>query len=195
VGEALLQLPEVDGGTEVRGWLPVRDGAAVTATGEPSTFAGFGRYVGDASKSGIPIQEAWSIIRGNENLLLSGKTRETRDSASAELMRQLETLSGLEPGWDSYDAPPPNTQAIESARDFMVSLSSPEQAPAPMRVCASVEGGVGIVFRHGAKYADVEFLNDGSIVGGASDGSGRVDVAEWRDGDTEEMLDWISERL
>ncbi len=197
MGEALLQLAEVHDGTEVTGWFPVGDGAAVNATGEPSVLVGFGDYVVVASESGIPIQEAWPIIRGNENLLLSDKTRESRDSASAELMKQLGALRSLKPGWDSYDAPPPHQQAIESARDFLGSVLASESAPAPARVCASVEGGVGIVFQRDSRYADVEFLNDGSIVGGASDGGGPVEVTEWRytDVDDKEMLDWISERL
>lgn len=192
---AHLQLTKGCDGTAAPGWFSPPGVAAVTATREPSVLVGLGDYVTDASKSAIPIQEQWSWISGGEPLFLPHRTRGSGDSASVELMTQLEALRGLEPGWDSYDARPPNRQAIESARDFLGSVLAGESAPAPVRVCASVEGGVGIVFQRGSRYADVEFLNDGSIVGGASDGGGRVDVAEWRDADTKEMLDWISERL
>ena len=186
MGEARLQLPDLHGGTTVPGRFSLSGVAAVTATREPPVLVESGSFVTNTS---------WSCISGIENLLLGHRARGTKDGASAELVKQLEALSSLMLGWDSYDAPAPNRRSIASARDFLESLSSRELGPAPVRVCASVEGGVGIVFQRDSRYADVEFLNDGSIVGGASDGSGRVDVDEWRDADTKEMLDWISEHL
>ncbi len=192
---AYLQLPKVCGGTAAPGRFSLSGVAAVTATREPSVLVEFGDYVTDASKSAIPIQEQWSWISGRELLFLRHRTRGSEDGASVELMMQLDALRGLRPGWDSYDAPVPSPQAIESASDFLGSVLASESAPAPVRVCASVEGGVGIVFQRGSRYADVEFLNDGSIVGGALNGSGPVDVTEWRYPDVKEMLDWISERL
>ena len=189
------QPTEVYDGTSDSGTLYLRGDAAITATRELSVLVEFGDYVTDASESVFRAQEQWSCICGIENLLLGLRASGSKDSTSAELMRQLETLRGLRPGWDSYDAPVLSPQAIELARDFLGSVLASESAPTPVRVCASVEGGVGIVFQRGSRYADVEFLNDGSIVGGASDGGGRVDVAEWRDADTKEMLDWISEHL
>jgi hypothetical protein len=39
----------------------------------------------------------------------------------------------------------------------------------PTRVVASAEGGVGICFIDGSKYADIECLNSGAILGVTSD--------------------------
>jgi len=112
-----------------------------------------------------------------------------------ELHRQLKALANLQEGWDSYDAAPPNAMAMENARRALDVFLSPERGVLPDRISASVEGGVGFVFRTKGRYADVEFFNTGEIASAASKEDGRSDVSEWSDNETADMIDWIRERI
>jgi len=60
-------------------------------------------------------------------------------------------------------AEPPNDFALAWARLFLQRLQSDDFLPAG--VLASAEGGVGIYFVDGNKYADIECLNSGVILG------------------------------
>ncbi len=60
-------------------------------------------------------------------------------------------------------AEPPNDFALAWARLFLQQLQSDDFSPAG--VLASAEGGVGIYFVDGSKYADLECLNSGAILG------------------------------
>jgi len=44
----------------------------------------------------------------------------------------------------------------------------------PSGITASAEGGIGIYFEHGHKYADIEVLNSGKLLGVTSDRSGTI---------------------
>ena len=62
-------------------------------------------------------------------------------------------------------APPePATQTLASV--MLRQLHAAELAPT--RIVASAEGGIAICFVRGDKYADIEFLNSGEILGVAS---------------------------
>jgi hypothetical protein len=82
-------------------------------------------------------------------------------------MDQVEKLAGLSPGWDTYDAEPPNQSAISLAKKTLGLLE--EMQFVPYQVGPSVEGGVGIVFFNDGKYADIEFLNSGTVLAVVSD--------------------------
>jgi hypothetical protein len=70
----------------------------------------------------------------------------------------------------------PSETAIAWASDMLNQLKV-DQLP-PTRVVASAEGGVAICFVHGDKYADVEFLNTGEILGVVSNRRDRPVVWE-----------------
>jgi hypothetical protein len=76
--------------------------------------------------------------------------------------RDLERLAKLEMGWDSYDAEPPNTVSLYWAKQILEILF--DMNFCPMKIVPSAENGVGIVFRKGDRYADVECFNTGEIV-------------------------------
>ena len=82
--------------------------------------------------------------------------------------QSLDHLSGLPLDWDTYGAEPPNPKAIYYAGEAICVLQE-MNFPAP-RIVASVENGVGITYRRGAKSATIEFFNTGEIVAVRSDG-------------------------
>ena len=60
------------------------------------------------------------------------------------LLKKLEDLKNLKPGWDSYDAAPPNEVALKNARTLLEAFLAVGIPIA--EVAASAEGGVAIVF-------------------------------------------------
>lgn len=70
----------------------------------------------------------------------------------------------------------PSEYAVGWASAMLDQLSTDELVPA--RVVASAEGGVAICFINGNKYADIEFLNTGEILGVLSNGRDRPVVWE-----------------
>jgi hypothetical protein len=108
-----------------------------------------------------------------------------------ELKGQLESLSGLATGWDSYDAGPPNATAMRNARILLEARVSHGASILPTRISTSVEGGVGFVFREAGRYADIECFNSGEAVTAVSDESGGSSVEEWSGSETEAMIDWL----
>ena len=84
-------------------------------------------------------------------------------SFSAEPFRkQIEGLSGLTDGWDGFGAPAPSFYAINSAKN---ALAFVDFVPAPAMLVPSAEGGVAISFMLEDRVGQVEFTNDGEIVG------------------------------
>ena len=82
----------------------------------------------------------------------------------AAQMARLESFRELAPGWDSYDAPPPNETALRNARRVL-RLVDEQVDISPVDVAPSAEEGVLLVFPgDGSKYADIECYNDGEIL-------------------------------
>jgi hypothetical protein len=69
------------------------------------------------------------------------------------------------------DSPGPSPQAMGWAQVVLQRLKASEFEPT--RVVASAQGGVAFCFLKGKKYADIECLNNGSILGVISDEYGR----------------------
>jgi hypothetical protein len=76
--------------------------------------------------------------------------------------RQLRELENLRPNWDSYGAEPPSARARNAAERILNLLES--KSVCPTRIVPSSEGGVGICFVAGDRYADIECLNSGEIL-------------------------------
>lgn len=84
----------------------------------------------------------------------------------ARLNSEIQRLYELEDNWDSYDCDKPKLETILLAKE-LVQLCINEFNIVPLRVCGSVEGGVGVILLcenkdNGRRYADVEFFNEGS---------------------------------
>lgn len=94
------------------------------------------------------------------------------------LIKSCRNLNRLSYGWDSYDAEPPNDQAIERASNFLYLFFLSGITPYPKKVIPTVEGGVGIVFSFGKKYLDIEFFNNDEVIIGMSDDLGKIEIKE-----------------
>ena len=75
--------------------------------------------------------------------------------------KALEEMVNLKYGWDGFNAPSPNRDAISAASEFIDSLSNMVR---PNAILPSAHGGVGISFSNNDRYASIEFCNDGEIV-------------------------------
>jgi hypothetical protein len=69
------------------------------------------------------------------------------------------------------DAEPPSESALMWAQLVIQQLQTDKFSPT--RIVASAEGGVGVCFVEGNKYADIECLNSGAILGVTSNKSDR----------------------
>jgi len=97
------------------------------------------------------------------NVGISSSTPLTVKPALAQFQaeRALNGMTGLAVDWDKLGAEPPNAIAYQIARSvlscvFMMGLD-------PTLVTASVSSGVGICFKQGSIYADIECLNSGEM--------------------------------
>lgn len=95
--------------------------------------------------------------------------------------------------WNGYGSEPPNRFATELAKEIV--LTSPQLGMMPSRVVMSAEGGVGVCFYGGARYADIESLNSGEVLAMKSDGVSHPEVWEVRPGEIKAALEEIREYL
>ena len=106
-------------------------------------------------------------IRRVEEMQLQALEQDSRTSVlrfkKTEAQQNVLNLSGLKDGWDSYAAPPPNRTAIQKALHILDLLDMPDLLG--VRILPSAEGGVGICFVRGDRYADLECSNDGEVFG------------------------------
>lgn len=109
-----------------------------------------------------------------------GGQLELRDQAGSvrrvRLETQLERLSELVRGWDTYSADPPNPLSLRKAREVLA--ASVELGSLPDRIVPSVEGGVAIVFAVRPHYAAIECFNEGDVIASFADGGSRNDAWE-----------------
>lgn len=81
------------------------------------------------------------------------------EQAFTELRDQLSRLRLLPTGWDSYGAPSPNETSLNAAETALSTLR--RMNVQPTGIMPSSDGGVGIFFVRGDRYAHVEFENSG----------------------------------
>jgi hypothetical protein len=107
------------------------------------------------------------VIKLVEDLLSKDREQDLRTSVlrfkKTEAQHKVLNLSVLKEGWDSYEAPPPNRAAIRKALHILNLLDGPDLLN--VRILPSAEGGVGICFVRGDRYADLECSNDGEVFG------------------------------
>ena len=103
-----------------------------------------------------------------------------------DFRQQIIELQNLSKGWDSYNADPPNYNAIIIAIKILDILF--ESQFIPSRIMPSVEGGVSFLFTRNIKYADIECDNDGDIFAGMSDRIGEPILWQITEGVEEKSL-------
>ena len=98
------------------------------------------------------------------------RSETTQSNRYNNLKKQIIELKNLSKGWDSYNADPPNYDALMNSLKILDVLF--ELQIIPKRIMPSVEGGVSFLFAENIKYADIECDNDGDIFAGMSDRTG-----------------------
>ncbi|MEX0716855.1 MAG: hypothetical protein WD066_09720 [Planctomycetaceae bacterium] len=78
------------------------------------------------------------------------------------LFRTAGSLRFIGDDWDGFGAPAPNQGATTLAREALAHLG--ERNLPPSTISATVEGGIGMVFRSGERFASLEILNDGELL-------------------------------
>lgn len=76
---------------------------------------------------------------------------------------KLSKLCSLQNNWDSYGAPSPNENAFQNAGRILKWMKPSDLEL--LNVVPSAEGGIGFCFKVHNRYADIEAMNDGTILG------------------------------
>jgi hypothetical protein len=111
----------------------------------------------------------------------------TQNVNNDKLDQLLNGLLDLKPDWDSYKGDPPSLEVIEKLR---VALNAIRSTFPPHHICASAEGGAAFCWFNSPKYADIEFLNDGSVL--ACTTNTNNDIQVWDVTDVAETANKIS---
>lgn len=73
------------------------------------------------------------------------------------LLQKLESYRGMQKGWDSYKADPPNDTSIENARQFLELCND----FLPNRVVPTCMGGIAMTWKDEGDKVFIEFYNTG----------------------------------
>ena len=120
----------------------------------PDYFSAENLATGEANRQVVELLSRGQEEDSRTSILRFKKTR---------AQRQIYALSFLDDGWDSYAAPRPNSAAIQRALRILDLLDGPDLMT--VRILPSADGGVGICFVRGDRYADLECSNDGEVFG------------------------------
>jgi len=108
-----------------------------------------------------------------------------------KVQEEIQHLSKLVKGWDSYVAEPPVARAIDLAREVADSLHS--LGLTPRKAVPLADGGVALVLMARPFYAGFEIYNDGEILAVFSDRKERHEA--WETSLQSEKLRDTSRRL
>jgi len=122
---------------------------------------------------------------------LNNHTNPDRPSWYLAMLEKLESLTGLQDGWNSYGSAPPNDTAINIAKRILEQLRL--MGLRPERIVASAQDGVSIYFLSGNKSADVEIYNSGEAVASYSDGVSEEKVWEVQASDLPRAITQIND--
>jgi len=117
---------------------------------------------GQSNAVGAAAQELTRRVREDlekmfDSVYRSAKARSEHDR------RRVYALAKLRLNWDSYGAPAPNESSVANAIRVLNLLETLNLDPT--RILPSAEGGVGICFVRGDRYADIECSNEGEVLG------------------------------
>jgi hypothetical protein len=127
------------------------------------TPVGQGEYIAVGNNAvGKAAQALTERVRADFEMLFGSIYRSAIARRDQNRVR-IQALVGLRQNWDSYGAPPPNERAASNAIRVLNLLESIRLDPT--RILASAEGGIGICFIRGDRYADIECSNEGEVLG------------------------------
>ena len=106
-----------------------------------------------------------------------GRSVATLNTADA-LLARVDELTRLPQNWDTYGACAPSAEAAGRAK--RATELADGLGITPTAIVPSAESGIGVVFRRGTRYADLEIFNSGEILAVTSDGGGAPRVWEVR---------------
>jgi hypothetical protein len=125
----------------------------------------------------------------DEQLYRSPKARLRERTRISEYLRtieqqfaidyQLRMLQGLRKNWNSYNADPPNPMAFDGAHRI-IAKARYERIDVT-RLVPSAEGGVGVCFVSGNRYAHIEASNDGELALVMFSGNNPAQISEIKD--------------
>jgi hypothetical protein len=75
---------------------------------------------------------------------------------------RLDTLRGLEKGWDSYHAAAPEPGVFAGVEQFLDAMEADSSRAELKKLNPSVVGGIGLTFRNGTRSVYIEFRNTGN---------------------------------
>jgi hypothetical protein len=139
---------------------------------EPLCFAAYGMQVA-ASK---PVQDFYENFAWNFRRQLQLSDFLQRREQRARLKQQLDRLRQLGFGWDSYEAEPPNDTAYKLAEALFDRIQ--EYRLDVTKLVPAAEGGIGICFVEGQRYAHIEASNDGDLTLLMMEGRGHSEIRE-----------------
>jgi hypothetical protein len=90
--------------------------------------------------------------------------------------QELNKISGIGPGWDSYGADSPSAAAIQLSKNTLAEIAG--ALILPSAIVRSAGGGVSLYFINGNRTAYIETYNDGTQALVMYDQQGNTDVLE-----------------
>lgn len=159
--------------------------APLNWTGLPAKQTGFG-----STAMEVPVLIRHHPMTGISSQGVSFLVQEVKQSAvatsaaamrmwiedNAKFFRRLfDHLAEIETAtadWKRRETEPPSPSALDNARALLARFQASNIRP--QRVIPTAEGGIGILFHAGVRYADYECANSGSITSLFSDGNGIV---------------------
>ena len=148
----------------------------------------------NANAATLPYQSAYGISDNVSEATTSVYSANPIDLDLFRCERQLKVLAEDKRQW-AEGAAPPSPIAIAFAATILMQFRSCRIVPTTV-VC-SAEGGIAICFDHGKKYADIECLNTGTLLGVLSNRRDRPIAWEIRPGaaDVAQSCAWIAQYL
>ena len=111
----------------------------------------------------------------------------------SDALEQLQAIATLPDGWDSYGAPAPDTDKVESAWSLLFCLCVNTDLPQPF-VNPTRNGGVQFEWEAGSRYFELELVDEGAAAYLYCDTAAQVEETGsiFQDGD---LLEPVRERI
>jgi hypothetical protein len=116
------------------------------------------------------VSRNMKISAKRQQTVAESRRLSTFETDLADVVRDLLDLESISRDWNGLGSEPPTFDAVAGAVRVLRGLKSAWVRPE--RVAPSAEGGVGITFRRGRRFASIESLNSGEVVVLISDGTG-----------------------
>jgi hypothetical protein len=127
----------------------------------------------ESSKTSRSDTEGTAASANIGDKILKAIRRDARSGYFDELVNELRSsVAAVPDNWNGYGSPSPNATALALAERVLAAVD--DAGFRAVRVMPSADGGVGIIFRSGTFYADIECYNSNEIVGTLSNRKGSI---------------------